>query len=226
MLRTGPNYNYDTFKEEAHKKEYEIAPDDELSLMVYTNEGQKIIDPLEHSGMNRQNRNNISFIVENNGMVKLPQLGRIEITGYTEKEAEELLENKYANFYNEPFVELRVTNKRVIVFPGGEGGTSKVIYLENQNTTLFEALAEAGGINDGKAHRVKLIRGDLKDPKVYLIDLSTIEGVKEADLVLQANDIIYVQPRNKIPEKIIREISPYLTLITTILLINNIFNNN
>ena len=53
----------------------------------------------------------------------------------------------------------------------------------------------AGGLADkGRAARIKLIRGDLADPEVYLIDLATIEGISQADIILQANDIIYVEP--------------------------------
>ncbi|MFA5194625.1 MAG: hypothetical protein WC401_02395, partial [Bacteroidales bacterium] len=84
-------------------------------------------------------------------------------------------------------------------------------------------LAKAGGINDGKAHKIKLIRGDLKNPKVYIIDLSTVEGMTKANLIVQANDIIYVQPRNKIPEKIINVLAPYLTLLSTFILVYELF---
>jgi polysaccharide biosynthesis/export protein len=84
-------------------------------------------------------------------------------------------------------------------------------------------LAKAGGIQDGKAHRIKLIRGDLKNPQVYLIDLSTIEGMTKANLTLQANDIIYVEPRDKVPQKVLEAITPYLTLLTTFLLIYGLF---
>jgi len=223
MLRTPSDYQYEKFTEEDFSvHEYRIAPNDKLQFRLFTNEGEKIIDPIEPQNQ-MQRGQEYYYNVEHDGLVKLPVLGRIPISGLTIKEAEKMLEEKYMAFYNKPFVQLVVINNRVIIFPGGQGGTSTVVYLENSNTTLFEALALAGGINDGKAHRVKLIRGDLKNPKVYLIDLSTIEGVKNANLVLQANDIIYVEPREKIPQRILENISPYLTLLTTALLIYNLF---
>jgi len=134
-----------------------------------------------------------------------------------------MLEDKYIVYFNKPFVQLKVTNNRVTIFPGGQGSQAVVVNLDNPNTTLFEALAKAGGIQDGKAHRVKLIRGDLKNPQVYLIDLSTIEGMTKANLTLQANDIIYVEPRDKVPQKVIEAITPYLTLLSTFLLIYGLF---
>ena len=118
---------------------------------------------------------------------------------------------------------LNVLNRRVIVFPGS-GGKANVINLQNNNTTLLEALALSGGIaNTGKAKRIKLIRGNPKDPEVYLIDLSTIEGMKQGDMVLQANDIIYVEPVLKISQTLLAEMSPYIMILTNILLIIALF---
>jgi polysaccharide export outer membrane protein len=162
-------------------------------------------------------------LVEFDGQIKLPIVGRTQISNMTLREAEKMLEEKYKTYFNNPFVQLKVTNNRVTIFPGGQGSKALVVTLENPNTTLFEALAKAGGIEDGKAHKIKVIRGDLKKPQVYLIDLSTIEGMTKANLTLQANDIIYVTPRNKITQKIIEGITPYLTLLSTFLLIYGLF---
>jgi polysaccharide export outer membrane protein len=77
----------------------------------------------------------------------------------------------------------------------GTGGRGTVVNLKNENTTLIEALATAGGVTEtGKAYKVKLIRGDTRNPQIMLIDLSTVEGLKQSNLLLQANDIIYVEP--------------------------------
>jgi polysaccharide export outer membrane protein len=122
-------------------------------------------------------------------------------------------------------VQLRVVNNRVILFPGGRGGTSSVIYLENTNTTLFEALARLGGISDGMESRVKLISGDPENPQIYLVDLSTIEGIKNANLVLQDNDINYVEPMERVPQRILENVTPYLSLVTTALLVYSLFTN-
>jgi polysaccharide export outer membrane protein len=117
---------------------------------------------------------------------------------------------------------VRVTNRRVLVFPG-TGGAGRVVNLDNENTTLVEALALAGGItNTGKAWKVKLIRGDLRNPKVMLIDLSTIEGVKNSNMLLQANDIIYVEPIPRFSQEILAQIAPIVSIITSLALIYNI----
>jgi len=222
MLRT-KNYPYSSFKEDTINPEYIIAPNDELMIKLFTNDGDKLINPLEPTAIAQNVANNITYQVEFDGNVKLPILGREKLSGLTLRNAEKKLETEYSKYYNKPFVQLKVTNNRVIIFPGGEGGTSAVITLSNANTTLIEALALAGGIKDGKAHKIKLIRGDLHNPRVYLIDLSTIEGMKASNLVLQANDIIYVEPHPKIAQHILENITPYLTLLSTTLLIYSLF---
>jgi len=223
MLRTPYSYAYSDISELEKVEEYRIAPNDKLSFQLYTNDGEKLIDPIEPSSQ-RQTRRGAEYLVEHDGKIKLPILGRIKISDYTIREAQKMLEEKYSAYYNRPFAQLEVTNNRVIIFPGGRGGSSQVLYLENTNTTLFEALAMAGGIDDGKAHNVKLIRGQTDNPKVYRIDLSTIKGVDSANFTLQANDIIYVEPRARVPERILETISPYATLTSTILLIYSLLN--
>lgn len=218
MLKTGKGFKYSAFPP-SQSVQYGIAPNDELSFRILSNDGFKLIDVTAIDATNSSNYNNtggsLQYKVEFDGTVKLPVIGRTMLKGMTVREAENFLEEKYSAFYNKPYVLLEVTNRRVTIFPGSEG-TAKVVLLENENTTLMEALAAAGGISQsGKAYNIKLIRGNLKNPEVYLIDLSTIEGVKEADLVLQANDIIYVEPQLRIGRDVIGEIMPYLTFITT-----------
>jgi polysaccharide export outer membrane protein len=79
---------------------------------------------------------------------------------------------------------------------------------------LLEVLAISGGIPaTGKAHRIKIIRGDLKNPQIYLIDLSKIENLKKSDLIVQGDDIIYVDFRNDYAQNLLTRIGPTIGLI-------------
>ena len=141
----------------------------------------------------------------------------VDVNGMTIREAEYFLEEKYDEVFIDPFLILNVTNRRVTIFPGS-GGDGVVITLQNNNIKLLEALALAGGLADkGRAARIKLIRGDLADPEVYLIDLATIEGISQADIILQANDIIYVEPIGVTSRQLLGEVTPILTLLTGLL---------
>ncbi|HOV12147.1 MAG TPA: polysaccharide biosynthesis/export family protein [Bacteroidales bacterium] len=218
MLRQG-DYPVSVFPDSLRKQEYRIAPNDILEIRILTNNGEKMVDPVSGDKLGSQ----LTYLVEYDGQIKLPILNRIPIVNKSISEAEKMLEEKFSVYFNNPFVQIKVTNSRVTIFPGGEGSDPMVVVLDNTNTTLFEALAKIGGIKDGKAHKIKLIRGDLRKPEVYLIDLSTVRGMTEADLVLQANDIIYVEPRVKAPQKLLEALAPFTSLLTSLLMIYQVF---
>ena len=219
MLKTNKDYKYSQNPDSSKALDYKISSNDILEFSMYSNDGFKLVDltSLNSANMGYRFESNIQYLVESDGNAKLPVLGRIKLSGYTIREAESLLEEKYASFYVRPYVIMSVSNKRVIVFPGS-AGDAKVIPLINNNTTLIEALALAGGIaDDGKAKMVKLIRQSPDNKHdVFLIDLSKIEGIKQGTMVLQANDIIYVEPRRKYASRLTQEIAPIVSIFTSV----------
>ena len=222
MFKTEKDFNFASL-DSVVQSEYRIAPDDVINFSIYTNDGVKLVD-ITNSTTGGGITGSTLFRVEADGFIKLPVIERFKISGLTTREAEKILQEKYSQFYNDPFVVLSVENKRVYVFPGS-GSTGRVLELRNENTTVVEALAEVGGIyNTGRANSIKLIRGMKDNPVVYMIDLSTIEGMKKGNITLQANDIIYVQPVQRPSETIVATISPYVALLSTAVLILNLIN--
>lgn len=234
MFKTGDDYPYKV-DQTIGNVEYRLAPNDILGVSVFTNDGFKLIDLTTGigglAGANGVsaaggNDNAIKYQVDIEGNVKLPIIGKVKITDLTIREAEKLLEDKYTVYYNKPFVMLSVKNRRVMVFPG-TGGSGTVVTLENENTTLIEALALAGGISaTGKSNVIKLIRGDSRNPQIHLIDLSTVEGMTKSNMLLQANDIIYVEPVKRVSQNVLAEIAPIVGIITSLLLLYEIVFNS
>lgn len=219
MLETPRNYQYQKLIDSVGQVDYKIAPNDAIQCRVYTNDGFKLID-LANSA-NLIYNNNLDFLIESDGKVKLPLIGPQQLAGLNIRDAEKFLEEKYSEYYVKPYVNLKVTNKRVIIFPGNSG-SARVVPLANNNTTVLEALAYAGGItDDGKAYKVKLIRknGDKLKPDVYLMDLSRIEGIAAANSKVQANDVIYVEPRYRVARTLAGELTPVISLITSVLIV-------
>ena len=83
--------------------------------------------------------------------------------------------------------------------------------------TLLEAIALAGGVTErGRASRIKLIRKDEEGKRqVYMIDLSIIEGLEYTDILVQANDYIYVEPVPEIGRELLKEVTPIVSLISS-----------
>jgi len=211
MFETKSSYDFSDF--EPAQIEYIIQPFDDLSLKIYTNKGDRLIDI---KGTSRLQQDGITYKVEFDGQVKVPTLGRVQLSGKTIREAESLLEDKYKAYFKDPFVMVEVTNKRVIVFSSGSAD-GQVIRFSNDNFTLIEALAQSGGVKDyGKSYRIKLLRGDLNNPQIFIFNIRNMKYINDVNFQLQSNDIIYVEARPRYAAKTLQEITPYLTLFTSI----------
>jgi polysaccharide export outer membrane protein len=134
----------------------------------------------------------------------------MKLEGLTIRQAELLLQKEYARFYQEPFVILTCTNKRVIVLGASQGA---VIPLPNENTRLTEILALSKSItNDAKVKNIRVLRGD----QVMAADLSTVGGYLQGDYIMQAGDIVYVEPVRRPFSEAFRDYGPVFSVVTSL----------
>ncbi len=233
MLKTDRDYSFDAAVDSI-PRDHIIKPGDILTFQLFSNQGFKIIDlsTLDEGTQGNQRLNaqtSFPYLVEADSLINLPIIGRIQIAGYDLKEAEMLLENKYSDYYQEPYLILQIQNRRFTIFPGNSGD-ARVVTITNEYISIVEALALAGGISDGgKAHRVKVFRGDFKNPIVYEVDLSSVEGLSEANMhYIRSNDIIYVEPSYFVAKRVLSAAGQIMALVTnsiaTYLVVTNFAN--
>lgn len=171
---------------------YKIGVNDLLKLQVFTNGGEAIIDPEFELTRDMQNPNNSrrtepTYLVRESGEVEFPMIGSTLAAGKTLDELREHLQSRYSEFYVKPFVVVENLSFRVVVM-GVNGGV--VIPIANQNISVAEVLAISGGVGDGKADIIRLVRGS----DTFVIDLSTVISFQSTNMIVQPNDIIYVEP--------------------------------
>jgi len=200
------------------ERNYLIQKGDILSIDVFTAKGERIIDPdneLNKDNQIRQQNEDFTYLVMQDGTVKLPMVGQVKVEVLTLNQAEDVLEDMYDDYYKDSFVKLSYTNKRVVVL-GAVGG--QIIPLSNENTSLIEVLALAGGVEfGGKVQNIKVIRGNLNDPEVFKVNLSTISGMTESMLIMEPGDIIYVEPWRQPVLEATRDVVPLLSLLSSTL---------
>jgi polysaccharide export outer membrane protein len=225
MLKTPKDFVFDEIPKEQNL-EYVISEGDQLDFKLYSNGGFAVIDIASGTagaaGANVAQRTlSVNYLVEPTGKAKLPILGEIYLKGKTIRQAQDYLEELYAEFYVDPFLQLNVKNKRVIVF-AGTGSNASVVTLNNNTVTLLEVLAQVGGItSNSKAKSIKVMRviEGKETREVYKVDLSTIDGLVAGDLIVQADDIIYVEPNANIAREILQDITPIISLVTSSVLL-------
>jgi len=209
------------------KDDYRISIDDKITFQMYTNDGEILLQGnvgVENK-LGGENARLVEYLVKRDGSVELPKIHNVKVEGLSVTECEDLLEGQYAREYKNPFIQVKITNQRVVVFPGN-GSDAKVILLENNNTTLMEALAQAGGITErGRANTVKVMRRVDGIRKVYVLDLSVIEGLKYVDMIVQANDYIYVEPDPQVTKEVVKEIAPVVSIVSSALIILTVINS-
>ena len=167
------------------------------------------------------------FLVNADGTAVLPMVGRVRVSGLSLLQADSMLATHFNDYYKDAFVTTRVTNNRVIVL-GAAGG--QVITLNNDNMNLLEILALAGGIdgggqgggsnfyrNGGRADNIRIIRGDLKNPRVQQVNLSTLDGMRRASLQVEPNDVIYVEPIRRPLLDALTDSGPIISLTSLVL---------
>lgn len=231
MFRTGEGYESSDLRSAIDKaeKNYLIQVNDRVTLDVFTNKGERIIDPNFELGIgaganqNLRNQQDFDYLIQVDGQVKLPILGLVELEGLTIQQAEEKLEKLYDQFYKDSYVKLTYSNKRVVVL-GATGG--QVVLLPNENMSLVEVVALAGGVSqDAKVDDIRLIRGELENPEVYVIDLSTIGGMQASILNVEPGDVIYIEPRRRVFFEALRDVTPILSLIASLLTLALVIEN-
>jgi protein involved in polysaccharide export with SLBB domain len=132
------------------------------------------------------------------------------------------LQGLYAKHYINPYVNLYITNKRLIVYRGNVN--AQVISITNKNMTIAEAIAAAGGLTaTGKSKEVKIVRQHADSLQLSKIDLTTLEGIQLANTAVQPNDIIYIE--SNINSDFIKEAAPVITTLTSLILVYIYINN-
>jgi polysaccharide export outer membrane protein len=217
MFQTPDDFVFDTPVLDSLTINYRIQPGDILSFELYTNEAAIMLEVTTGTTLNTDlKKTNIQYVVDLEGMVEFPIIGNQKIGGLTLGEAKKNIEALYDFQFINPYVQLRVLNRRVLVF-GNPPGMGKVLTLGSETISVIEAIANAGGIGgEALADDVRLIRYQNGVRTVYNMDLSTIEGTKYAMMSVESGDIIYLQRRKNIAQQIAADFRTYTILLSSL----------
>ena len=135
------------------------------------------------------------YLVDNEGCIDFPVLGKLKIGGMTKGEVETMIKERIkSNFTTEPIVTVRMANYKVIVL--GEVNAPGVHTIANEKVNVFEALAMSGDLTIfGVRDNVKLVRENSDGTKMIVpLNLNDANLIYSPYYYLQQNDILYVEP--------------------------------
>ena len=133
------------------------------------------------------------YLVDENGIIDFPVLGRINIGGKTKNEAKVSLTNLLTNYLGNPIVTIRYLNYRITVV--GEVNNPSTFLVPSERINLIEALGMAGDLTIyGKRDNVMVINESNGVRTVAQLDLNDKAILDSPNFYLKPNDIVYVEP--------------------------------
>jgi polysaccharide export outer membrane protein len=136
---------------------------------------------------------NQPYLVDSEGYIQFPVLGRIKLGGLTKKEAVKLLETLISEDVKEPIVTIQHMNFKVSVL--GEVLRPGPFFLTNDRISILDAVALAGDLTIyGQRENVLLIRDNNGQKVFHYFDLTKSDIFKSPFFYLQQNDVIYIEP--------------------------------
>lgn len=169
--------------------------------------------------MNPATSNVPGYLVNADGDIIFPVLGKMHVVGMTYTELAATIESRLIKegHITDPVVTVKLLNFRVCVL--GEVRTPKVLHSESNRMTIFEALGEAGDVTlYGKRSKVTVVREERGQRTIGTLDLSNDSVFQSPYYMLHQNDIVYVEPIRKRQRDATRnvEIVRYITATTSV----------
>jgi polysaccharide biosynthesis/export protein len=136
------------------------------------------------------------FLVNPDGEIEIPVVGRVQIAGLTLSQAKQKVTSVVSPYLKDPLVEMGFQTFKVTVL--GEVRNPGTFVISTQHSTLFEALAAAGDLpHSAKRYDVRLLRDYNGKRVVRKFDLRKASVLEDPDVFqMRPNDVIYIQARS------------------------------
>jgi polysaccharide export outer membrane protein len=134
----------------------------------------------------------IGYIVEADGNIHFPQLGKIEVAGLKRKELVDLLTGKLVKFVNDPIVSVEFLNFKITVL--GEVGRPGTINVPDGKVTIIDAIGLAGDLPlTARRDNIMVLREKNGQREFGRINMLSKNAFSSPYFVLQQNDVVYVE---------------------------------
>lgn len=172
-----------------------LQPDDQLVITVSAIdiEATRPFNQVNHFYQLQDLSRRQTYLIDQNGEIDYPVLGKIKLAGFTRNEAIDFLKIKLKEYIVDPGVNIQIVNFKVTVL--GEVNRPGTFTLENERITVLEALGLAGDLTiNGLRNNVMVIRETPQNKEFFRLDLTSSQVVTSPAYYLKQNDVVYVEP--------------------------------
>jgi polysaccharide export outer membrane protein len=157
------------------------------------------------------------YLVDNNGLIEIPIIGKIKATGLTIYSLKDTIVKVASKYYKNPVVVVRFANFKVDI--AGEVLKPGQYVMPEEKETILDAISMAGDLTIfGKRENVLLLRENTDGSKTaYRINLKKSNVMSSPAYYLQQNDVIYVEPRKAKSDATDAAQTRYITIASAVL---------
>ncbi len=197
--KEGTGLPFDVPENITNAEELTIQAYDVLSIIIH---GQDVetaapFNLSTQEDLSQQNDPNLyqlqGYLVNRNGEIDLPILGKLSVKSMTKEEVKSLLLGKLKKYLKNPVVNVRLLNFRVTV--SGEVNFPGTFNIYNDRITLAEILTMAGDLTPYADRTHVMVEREKDGKRTYSkVDISSNQFFKSKYFYLKQNDFIYVRP--------------------------------
>lgn len=181
---------------------FKLQPGDRISIYVKSRNEELTrqfnVSSNQMQGNIGSNGNMSGYLVDSNGEIDFPVLGKVKVAGYDREELTEYFTKQLreSKLVADAVVKIEYTGLFVTIL--GEGGGRRV-NITKDRMTFFELLGEIGDLDINALRRNVLItREENGIRSQYEIDLTEAKNVYESPAYyVHQNDIVYIVPNDK-----------------------------
>ena len=183
-----------------------IQPKDMLSIVVSSRNPELVamfnlpVVSYQAGGevaLNASQQRLMGYVVDEEGFIDFPVLGKLNIVGKTRWEVAELVKNKLIQegYLSDAVVTVEFLNFKISVL--GEVASPGTFSIDGDKVTVLQAISLARDLTIfGRRDNVSVIREQDGKRTIYEINLTDVDLFKSPAYYLQQNDIVYVQPND------------------------------
>ncbi len=216
-------YNYQD-NEMNYSPDYVLAEQDMLYIQITStvgNEANALFNTANSSNMVSDNSVFLnSFVVDKEGEIALPLMGKIKVEGLTVEQAERAIRAKAEEFVQGVIVSCKMVNFKVSVL--GEVSVPGTYTFYQPSVSILDVIAAAGDLTYyGNRHRVKVVRKTPKEDLMFVLDLTDASLLQDKRFYLQPGDVVVVEP-NKNTKSLTTLNVPLSTITSSLSIITSI----
>jgi len=223
-----PDFLIPSYKDTSTYEDYLLKPGDRLYVKVYStdektnmlfNGGTQVSQMMMSSGSTlgggiSSYYDLYSYLVQEDGTINFPMLGKVYVEGMNVRNATFKLEKEIEPYYRFSTVEMKIVQRYFSVLGSGKAG---YFPIPREKINIFQALAMAGDIGIfGDRSKVRIIREGKNGTEIKIFDIRSADLIHSEFFYVEPNDVIYIQTLDEQFYSVTNLTSLFATILSTI----------